>query len=372
MIRKTIGTGVTALLVAASVAVPVSVHAQAVTIEQMQQALRERDATIAALEKRIAALEATSAAPASPASSAVAPSPAAYAQASGLQGRAGDEEELQALTRGLVQQGLLLLPSGALELVPSLGYSHSQVQGLVLVDTPEGISIVSDQRRREDSLEAALSVRYGLPWRSQIQVRVPYSWKRDEAAIGDGTRVVNDDTHIGDIEVELAHQLITESHGLPGMIAAVSWRIPTGRDAFAAPAAGVATGSGSHQLSGRLTALKSLDPIVAFGTLSYGHNFSRREEFGRVKPGDVIDLSLGALLAVSPETSVNMSFDQQFRRRTEVDGMPIAGSDGVAAVAQFGLDQLLSPRALLTASLGIGLTNDAPDYQFVVSTPIHF
>ena len=91
-----------------------------------------------------------------------------------------------------------------------------------------------------------------------------------------------------------------------------------------------------------------------------------------MKPGDVIDLSLGALLAVSPETSVNMSFDQQFRRRTEVDGMPIAGSDGVAAVAQFGLDQLLSPRALLTASLGIGLTNDAPDYQFVVSTPIHF
>ena len=35
-----------------------------------------------------------------------------------------------------------------LEVVPALAFSHSQQQGLVLVDTPEGISTVASQRRR--------------------------------------------------------------------------------------------------------------------------------------------------------------------------------------------------------------------------------
>jgi outer membrane putative beta-barrel porin/alpha-amylase len=345
------------------------VYAQAVTVEQLQAALRERDETISALEKRIAALEAASR---SGATAAVAPAAAAPAQFAPSQAADRGEEELQALSRGLVQQGLLVLPKGQFEVAPGLSYSHSQKQGLVLVDTPEGISIVSSQRQQQDALEGAMTVRYGLPWRSQIQLRVPYSWRHEESALGDGTVVRNHDTHIGDIEVELAHQLVREGHGLPGITAAVAWRIPTGRDVFHAASANVATGSGTHQISGRLTAFKSLDPIVAYGSLSYSYTFSRKEDFGRVNPGNAIDLTLGALLAVSPDTSLNFAFAQQFRSHTRVDGRSIAGSQGVAAVAQFGIDQLLSSRSLLSASLGIGLTNDAPDYQFVISTPIRF
>jgi hypothetical protein len=339
-----------------------------VTVERLQEALRQRDETIAALEKRVAALEATSSTATLPA---IQSSPAAAAGL-GVAPANGGDEELQALSRGLVQQGLLVLPKGTFEVSPSLAYSHSQEQGLVLVDTPEGISVVSDQRRRQDALEAAITARYGLPWNSQIQLRVPYAWRRDESALGDGTQVKNSDTHIGDVEIELAHQLVTERHGMPGITAAVAWRIPTGSDAFNAPRASVATGTGSHQLSGRLSVIKSLDPIVAFGTLSYAHTFSRHEDIGKVDAGDAVDLSLGALLAVSPETSINVQFSQQFRGHTSVDGMSIPGSDGVAAVAQFGIDQLLGSRALLSATLGIGLTNDAPDYQFMISAPIRF
>jgi outer membrane putative beta-barrel porin/alpha-amylase len=346
------------------------VHAQPVTVDQLQAALRERDATIAALEKRISALEAASQ---SGATAAVGPAAAAApAQFNASQGADRGDEELQALSRGLVQQGLLVLPKGQFEVAPGLSYSHSQKQGLVLVDTPEGISIAESQRARQDALDGALTVRYGLPWRSQIQLRVPYSWHHEEVALGDGTVVKNHDTHIGDIEVELAHQLVREGHGLPGITAAVSWRFPTGRDVFHAASANVATGTGTHQLTGRLTAFKSLDPIVAYGSLSYSYTFSRNEDFGRVDPGNAIDLTLGALLAVSPDTSLNFSFAQQFRGHTRVDGQSIAGSNGVAAVAQFGIDQLLGSRSLLSASLGIGLTNDAPDYQFLISTPIRF
>jgi hypothetical protein len=118
--------------------------------------------------------------------------------------------------------------------------------------------------------------------------------------------------------------------------------------------------------------IKSLDPVVAFSTLSYSYTFSRHEDFGKLDPGNAVDVSLGALLAVSPETSINFQFSQQFRGHTSVDGMSIPGSDGVAAVASLGLDQLLGSHSLVSATLGVGLTNDAPDYQFLISTPIRF
>ena len=359
-------SAIAVLFVGAGMALPA--QARPVTVEELQQALGERDKVIAMLRQRVEALEAASAAkPAALAEAAA--SPAAAARPEQSSATTEDDSQLQALSRGLVQQGLLLLPRGGLEVSPSVAYSHSQQQGLVLVDSPEGISIVSDQRRRFDAVEAAMTVRYGLPWRSQIQLRVPYSWRRDVAALGDGSHVSHSDTHVGDVELELAHQLIREDHGLPGVIAAVSWKFPTGRDPFDAPIPSVAGGGGSHEVSGRLTVLKSFDPIVAYTTLSYSHSFRRRESFGRVNPGDTIDWSLGALLAVSPETSINLGLSQQFRGHTSVDGTRIAGSNGVAALAQLGVDQLLGSRGLLSVTLGVGLTDDAPDYQLVISTP---
>jgi hypothetical protein len=278
----------------------------------------------------------------------------------------------QALSRGLVERGLLLLPKGSLELSPSIAYSHTQSQGLVLVDTPEGISTVSDQRLRNDGLEWALTGRVGLPWRSQLQIRVPYDWKRNASALGDGTEVVNSATHLGDVELELSHQFLVEKGGLPDLIGAVSWRFPTGSDPFRTQVVSIASGGGTNQVTARITALKTIDPFVVFTTLSYSANLSRRESFGSVHPGNLVDWQIGGLLAVSPETSLSFGFDQQFKFRTHVDHAPIAGSDGVAAVAQFGIDQVLNARTLLDISVGVGVTRDAPDYRFMASLPIRF
>ena len=218
----------------------------------------------------------------------------------------------------------------------------------MLVDTPEGFSTVSDQRLRDDAVQGGLSAKLGLPWRSQFTVRVPYGWRREASALGDGSEIRHSQTHIG----------------------AVSWRLPTGRDPFKTPVVAIASGGGTHQVTARLSALKTVDPLVLYSTLSYAANIARDEPFGRVHPGDAVAWQMGALLAVSPETSLSAGFAQEFRGRTTVDGRPIAGSDGVAAVAQFGLDQVLSARALLDVSLGVGVTRDAPDYVLMISVPI--
>jgi hypothetical protein len=112
--------------------------------------------------------------------------------------------------------------------------------------------------------------------------------------------------------------------------------------------------------------------LVGFTTVSYGYNFSRQEPFGRVHPGNVVDWQIGALLAVSPETSLSLGFDQQFQGHTAVDGAPIAGSNGVAAVVQVGIDQVLTPKVLMEINLGIGLNHLAPDYQLSLTFPVRF
>ena len=351
--------------------------AQPLTREELQQALAQRDQEIAALGRRIAALEAQQGRETPPAASAIktvpatdaAPGAGVAAAASGAS--AGDEVALQALSRGLVQRGLLLLPAWSFELSPSVGYDHSQQQGLALVDTPEGISTVNDRRQRDDDIEPAISARLGLPWRSQVQISVPFDWKRTSSALGDNTEISHTAAHVGDVQVELSHQFLVEDSGWrPDLIAGIGWRAPTGLNAYKAEVAAVANGVGSNAVTGRLTALKTIDPLVVFSTLSYAHNFSYPQSVGRVTVGDTADWVLGGLLAVSPDTSLSFGFDQQFKMVTRVNGAKIAGSDGVAASAQFGLDQVLNARALLDVTVSVGVTKDAPDYAVMVSLPI--
>jgi hypothetical protein len=347
---------------------------QPLTREELQTALAQRDQQIAALEKRIAALESRRGDPAPAPNEAIQTVPTAAStppsQVATAAGPSDDEVSLQALSRGLVQRGLQLLPAWNVEFIPGAAYSHTQNQGLVLVDTPEGISQVSDQRLRDDALETSASVRVGLPWRSQFQITAPFEWKRDDVALGDGSEVVHSGDNVGDLQLELSHQFVLERGWLPDVIGAVSLRAPTGSDPYKTPVVSVATGAGSGQVTGRLTALKTLDPLVLFSTLSYGYNFTYRESFGRVHAGNDFDWQLGGLLAVSPDTSLSFGFDQQFRGVTRDNGKAIAGSDGVAAVAQFGLDQVINSRTLLDISLGVGVTRDAPDYTIMVSLPI--
>jgi hypothetical protein len=356
--------------------------AQDLTRDELLQALKERDAAIAALEKRVDALEAERAATpvatavaadaASAARPASAPAPPPAQASAGASAAKDDDVALQALSRTLVQRGALVLPLWSVELSPGLAYSHTQTQGLALVDSNEGVSTVDSRRLRDDSLIGAETLRVGLPWDSQLQLRVPGGWMRESFALGDGSHGTTDQFGLGDIEVELSHQLLRAHGWIPDLVGAVNWKFPTGTDPFRATVPATATGGGVHQVKGRLTAMESADPLVFFSTLSYAYNFGVHEHFGEVRPGDAWTWEIGTVLAANPQTSLTLGFSQEWRGQTRVDGAPIAGSDGVASLLEFGVGRVLSPNALLDVSVGVGVTRDAPDYQIQVSLPIRF
>ncbi|MDB5459183.1 MAG: hypothetical protein JWO72_924, partial [Caulobacteraceae bacterium] len=342
--------------------------------DELLEALNARDRVISALEQRVAALEHERAATVSPAPGpAAAPSPATAAAPPSAQTSAGDDEaQLQALSRALVQRGGLLLPAWRAEFVPSLAYANREVQGLALAQTPEGIPTVADQRLRNDQLHATAALRVGLPWASQVEVRVPYAWQHQSRSLGDGASTVNDGSGLGDVELALSHQFLREKGWRPDLLGAFSWRAPTGRDPFDAPVAAVAAGSGTHELRARITALKTTDPLVFFGALSYARDLAANKSFGLYQPGDALGVELGSILALNPETSLTLGLSQEFRGRTQIDHTARPGTDTAAASLQLGFDRVLTSRVLLDVSLGVGLTRDAPDYVLQMSLPIRF
>jgi hypothetical protein len=366
-----------AWIAACAVVVAPAVQAQPLSREELLQALKQRDAVIDALSKRVEALERERAAGSAPpppvaAPPAVAPPPVGSTQPPPAQGAsaAQDEVALEALSRTLVQKGGLVLRPWSVEFAPSVAYHHSQQQGLVLANTPEGIPTVADQRLRNDGVRAAAVGRLGLPWESQIELQIPYVWERQSRALGDGQHAVNSGSGLGDISVSLSHQLLHEKDWRPDLVGAVAWRFDTGRDPFRIAIPSVSTGAGTSQLGVRLTAVKSSDPMVFYSTLAYAHDWPADESFGEVSPGDTVRLDLGGILAVNPATSLVFGVSQDFRGKTQIDGQSIPGSDTVAASLQLGVDRVLFRNLLLDISLGIGLTRDAPDYVFQISVPI--
>jgi hypothetical protein len=189
----------------------------------------------------------------------------------GADGGAGADRDPQfdALNRVLVEKGGVLLPSWTFELQPELLYSYKGSNGLLIVER-DGARSVTAHDADLDRLEAAVTARLGLPWRSQAEVRVPYLRVSEDTSDGlDGES--RGQGGLGDVEISLSRQFLREDGRLPDLVGEVRWRVPTGDDPFGGDG-GPATGSGFHGLGARVTLLKTYDPVVFLGGLAYTAN----------------------------------------------------------------------------------------------------
>lgn len=263
----------------------------------------------------------------------------------------------------------MLLPPGMLEVGPGFGYTRRerQIPGeIVLLDGQAGL-VSSENLFRRDTYEADLTFRLGLPWASQVQLRLP--WVDDDRSLvgranGAGFRETSGGVSgLGDIRLGFTKELLREQGAWPSLFAAIDWDSDTGEREK-----GVSAGSGFNELRLSLTGAKRQDPLVFTGAISWERAFENDD----IEPGDELGLSLGTLLAVTPATSLGFSFDQTFSRKAEFQGQEIPGSDTVQGMFTTSLSAIVAPRTLLNVSVGVGVTDDAPDYAFRVALPIRF
>jgi hypothetical protein len=165
----------------------------------------------------------------------------------------------------------------------------------------------------------------------------------------------------------------------------VRFKTTTGVDSFNLSSSQTALGTGFYAVQGNLTAAKSNDPVVFFGNLSYTANLNGTHTIqstnaagepisipGHFEPGDAIGFQLGSILALNPETSMTIGWDQRFTRSTTLNGQTVPASHLVEGSLRLGMSYLYAPGKTIDLSFGVGLTPDTPNLQFSVGLPFRY
>lgn len=279
-----------------------------------------------------------------------------------------DEEAAQrALERTLTQAGALLLPARTVEVTPGFTYKRTELSTPELVTLANGTAsslAIVNQRNRRNEFTASLDLRAGLPFESQVELSLPFNYVRTSRISELGTTAAANGGGIGDVTLGIAKTLTRESGWKPDLIGRLAYNFGNGRMRDG----GVDLGTGFRHVQADIVALKRQDPLAFVASAFYQRTF---EEDG-IKPGNAAGLSLSALLAASPATSMQFGFSQIYRREQEQNGVRIGGSDQTYGMVTLGASSVLSRDMTLVTRVGIGVGNDAPKYTFSVTLPILF
>jgi hypothetical protein len=279
-----------------------------------------------------------------------------------------DEEAAErALDFTLTQEGALLLPLGRAEFTPGFTYTRRTNDFPVVVD-PGGANLLGEQEVRRNEFEFDAGLLVGLPFDSQLELNLPYNLVNQSVAdqvLGTEVDDSSDTGHgLGDFSVGLAKTVLRERNWLPDVVLRVNWDTGTGEREDN----DVALDGGFQALTGSASLVKRQDPLVFVGGASYEATFEKDD----IDPGDTLGFAIGTFLAASPNTSLRVVLNQSFIDEFKFDGQSIDGSDRVQSILTFGASAILGRNVLLDGAVGVGLTDDSPDYSVSISLPIRF
>jgi hypothetical protein len=299
---------------------------------------------------------------------------------------ATERQATEALDQALIVRGGLLLPPGTLELDHTVSYfsassDHVNVNGFALLPVLV-VGDITSQRVREDYLLPAFTARLGLPHKLQLDFRVPYGYELIRTVDATNVQTSSSSFGLGDISAAISRQLTSEHGRVPDLVANVLYKSTTGKDAFDLSSSQTTLGTGFQSIIGNVTFAKSSDPVVFFGNLSYtanlpaNHTVSANDPsnpsatmVGHFTPGDAVGFQIGSILALNPETSMTVGWDQRFTRSTQLNGTDIPASYLVEGSLRLGASYLYAPGKIIDLSFGVGLTPDTPNLQFSVGLP---
>ena len=206
-------------------------------------------------------------------------------------------------------------------------------------------------------------------------------------------------TGIGDASLGLSYRLLPESATAPDVVLNTRVKFPTGRHPFGIEFVEVAGSQGNLSIPERLSfgtgvygasvgvsVLKTLDPMIVFGSLTYFHNFARDfddideipgNQPGKAKLGDAYQFGGGLAFALNDKSSISMSYTQRLVERTRLtpvnrSARVVVGSQANVALVNLGATFSLGENIALVANVGVGLTDDSPDMAVSVRIPYRF
>lgn len=270
------------------------------------------------------------------------------------------------------------------------------------------LGAINLDRIKADTWTLDLTGRYNLDNRWQFDLNVPVVYRESTYQSGGGNSgsanvttedTVKEDPTIGDVNFGIAYKFLDESANTPDAVVTLRVKAPTGKDPFGIKLVRVAdnsnlavpeslpTGNGVWSITPGISLVKTFDPAVLFGSLSYTYNMEESfddissnpavETPGKVRIGDSFQIGAGIAFALNEKMSMSFSVSDLVQRKSKLkedggDWQAVVSSDANAGYFNIGMTIAATDNLTIVPNLSIGMTDDAPDFQFSLKLPYYF
>lgn len=272
-------------------------------------------------------------------------------------GQAPPDNSLQFLRGSTV-----LLQPGDLQTEYGLFYSLLQNRFF----EPDGFGGLIEVENINRSFVAPLTTRYGLSEDIQLTGTVPLGVslvELEDPFVEEQSSLFG----VGDIVLGANAVLGKGNDEAPDILGGVNIILPTDNGRAGVGGLQPALGSGFFGIGWNLTAIRSYDPAVFFGSIGHSHLFERRMSGGQVQPGEFIDYSFGMSFAINDEVTLNGEVLGGFQFDTEFNGAEIPNSSNEPISLRLSIIRTVNPTYFIEPSLQFGLTDDAGTVQLGVT-----
>ncbi|MGH7030739.1 MAG: hypothetical protein ACREEZ_09970 [Stellaceae bacterium] len=308
----------------------------------------------------------------------------------------------------LTNSGGVLTPKGQFIIDPSVEYDYwSQNQlGVNGFQIIPGITFgnIFANRVEQNITTAAVTARYGITDRLEINIKVPYVYNTGNtiSLIPEGTnaQLLNVNATgmgIGDMQFGTSYQFNSGENGWPILVGNLLFKTATGTSPFQVPIitlndmngeflAGqpkrLATGTGFYAAEPSLTVLVPTAPGVLFANIQDVHNLGRTVHIQSVQggpatavflqPGENPAITFGIGFALNDRAALTFSYQQEHVFTAFENHQAIAGSPYSFGTFNFGLGYQISQSTRLNLSVGIGAGQNAPVAKVLLEVPYRF
>lgn len=263
----------------------------------------------------------------------------------------GEPPEGLSSTATFLREQSVVLSQGNASFDFGVFYTRQQNQFLLTEDE----STLQTVTRRVGSTQAVL--RYSATDRTEFFLRGRADFQSNKLNLpGDTIRLTDRDTS-SEVAVGLRQVLFREKVSRPELVFSLQGRIPTS--------------TSSDGFDASISVLRSLDPAVLFGSISYtylqGNDF---DDITLLRPKHTTRLTVGYALAMNDRFSVNLALEAGYRSRTNFADRVLLQDD--FAALQLGMTIRLSPSLYLQPVVAYSLTGVDSAYTAGVNFPFTF
>ncbi|EMF5638349.1 putative pilus system protein FilC [Acinetobacter baumannii] len=298
--------------------------------------------------------------------------------ANALQKKEGDatqETNLQEVFTSNERQ-YSLIKKGVISSYYDLDYTYYRDTriDLALADNSSQLNRLRVEEDANHTLTNSFTFQYGVLDNLTLSATLPFVAKSE---------IIRDTTTagLGDISLGARWEPFPLKQGRLPLVLFGSVSTKTGDSPYEIGLDELSTGKGYYSVGVGASTRKYIDPVVLFASASANYGFKEsglnQARGSRIltsfDPGISGGFSFGFAYSFNYDVSLTMSYQQSFNMDAEFqfnNGDSYKSPDYSSAMLSFALGVRVSPETIVNGTVGIGLTEDAPDISLGLSFPL--